>query len=51
LGWVSARRGWAIESFGAIFSKMSDFGETFFFLNWFGKVVFVVVFSVVGENG
>ena len=25
--------------------------ETFFFLNWFGKVVFVVVFSVVGENG
>jgi hypothetical protein len=30
---------------------MSDTGETFFFLNWFGKVVFVVVFSVVGENG
>ena len=51
LGWVSARRGWAIASFGAIFSKMSDTGETFFFLNWFGKVVFVVVFSVVGENG
>jgi len=30
---------------------MSDTCVTFFFLDWFGKVVFVVVFSVVGENG
>ena len=51
MGWVSARRGWAIASFGAIFSKISDTGETFFFLDWFGKVVFIVVLSVVGENG
>ena len=35
----------------AIFSKMSDTGVTFFFLDWFGKVVFIVVLSVVGENG
>jgi len=24
---------------------------TFFFLEWFGKVVFIVVLSVVDENG
>jgi len=39
------------DSFGAIFGKMSDTGVTFFFLDWFGKVVFVVVLSVVDENG
>jgi len=44
LGWVGARRGWAIASFG-------DTGVTFFFLDWFGKVVFIVVLSVVRENG
>jgi len=44
-------RGWAIVSFGAILSKMSDTGVTFFFLNWFEKVVFIVVLSVVRENG
>jgi len=51
LGWVNARREWAIASFGAILSKMSDTGVTFFFLNWFEKVVFIVVLSVVRENG
>ena len=51
LGWVNARRGWAIASFGAIFSKMSDSGVTFFILEWFGKVVFIIVLSVVDENG
>ena len=44
-------RGWAIASFGAILSKMSDTGVTFFFLDWFEKVVFIVVLSVVRENG
>ena len=32
-------------------SKMSDTGVTFFFLYWFGKVVFIIVLSVVRENG
>ena len=45
------RREWAIASFGAILSKMSDTGVTFFILKWFGKVVFIIVFSVVRENG
>jgi len=30
---------------------MSDTGMTFFILDWFGKVVFIVVLSVVRENG
>jgi len=30
---------------------MSDTGVTFFFLDWFEKVVFIVVLSVVRENG
>jgi len=29
---------------------MSDTGVPFFFLDWFGKVVFIVVLSVVREN-
>ena len=44
-------RGWAIVSFGAILSKMIDTVVTFFILDRFGKVVFIVVFSVVSENG
>ena len=32
-------------------SKMSDNGVTFFFLDWFGKVVFIVILSVIDENG
>jgi len=32
-------------------SKMSDTGVTFFILNWFGKVVLIVVLPVVRENG
>ena len=40
-----------IESFGAIFSKMSDTGVAFFFLDWFGKVLFNIVLSVKRENG
>ena len=51
LGWVSARRVWAIASFGGILSKMRDAVVTFIFLDWLGKVVFIFVLSVVRENG
>jgi len=30
---------------------MIDTGVTFFFLDCFGKVVFIIVLSVVDENG
>ena len=51
MGRINARLGLVIASFGAIISKMSDIGVTFFFLDWFGKVVFIIVLSVVGKNG
>ena len=40
-----------IASFGAILSKMSNTVVTLVFLYRFGKVVFIVVLSVVRENG
>jgi hypothetical protein len=40
-----------IASFGAIFSKMSSTGVTFFFVDCFRKVLFIVVLSAVGDNG
>jgi len=40
-----------LASFSAVFSKMSTTGVTFFFVDCFRKVMFIVILAAVGDNG
>ena len=45
---------WVVQGVGGrlrVSVPSSHNGVTFIFLEWFGKVVFIIVLSVVDENG